>query len=108
MEKSEHKKTQRPSDLEEQMYRSCLKQVVKFLNTTLPPLSESDESIAQSTVPSTKKTKVGKNPKRDTTREDGNSYSLRDVTPSKTRENAGKKTSKKASNNKKGSKSKSR
>ncbi|ELA41899.1 uncharacterized protein VICG_01083 [Vittaforma corneae ATCC 50505] len=100
MAKSEQKEIQPLSGLEEQMYKSCLKQIVKYLNTTLPPLSESDESTIQSTTPSTKQTKTAKDSKTDARRESRGSYLLRDVVPSKIRKSIDKRISKKTSNGK--------
>lgn len=72
--------------LEKEIYRSCLKQVVEYLNTTLPPLEDSDESS------NIEKPKVEK--KKDKFKkkeEDTDYYLLRDTQPTRTIEKCTKK-----------------
>lgn len=66
-------------NLEKEMYRSCLKQVVAYLNTTLPPLSESEESIIEPKTPKVDKIKKIKKEIKPVE----NSYLIRDTIPSK-------------------------
>lgn len=84
-----HTTSKKRTGIEEEMYRSCLRQVVAHLNTTLPPLSDTEES---SEVPVKQQP-----PKKKLTREEPTkgSYMLRDVKPSKVREACVKKEKKK-------------
>lgn len=88
--------------LEREIYRACLKQVVEFLNTTLPPISDSEDSEKVSKA-SSKKNKIEST--KETTESSGTveaagsvkkisvrngrekndrlSYSLRSVTPTR-------------------------
>lgn len=69
---------QKSPDVEKEIYRSCLKLVVKHLNSTLPVLSDSEES-ERPVKRLERKTPKEKILEKKT---EGNSYLMRDVKPS--------------------------
>lgn len=68
-------------ELETKMYRSCLKQLVNYLNSKLPKLEESSfESVVELEE---KPKRVKKLPKEIIKEEFNDSYKLKDVTPTR-------------------------
>lgn len=70
------------AELEKKMYKSSLKQVVEFLNTTLPPIEDSSE-VENKIKKQKLKKKASKKIEQDEIVDDKNSYRIRDVTPSR-------------------------
>lgn len=96
-------------ELEKRMYRSSLRQIVKFLNTTLPPVCVSEESSteeppreASKEAPKEKRPlkarRLGIYKVRDTKKktralvEDAGGYSVRAVTPTRVKKTVEKET----------------
>lgn len=99
MEENAIKKQNTPDEaikLEREIYRACLKQVVAVLNTTLPPLSDSEEEIEKQPEP--KKQKATEEKEEECGK---NSYRLRDVTPTRIMKEVAKPSSKAPENQKK-------
>lgn len=82
MPSSENKQqvVQHAGNIEDKMYKSSLKQVVAFLNTTLPQVGEADSLEATDKLD--KKTKKVRS-KQDRDSELQSSYLMRDVTPTR-------------------------
>jgi len=71
------------AELEKKMYKSCLKQVVEFLNTTLPPIEDFSEVENKIKKQKLKKKASKKVEQDDDIVDEKNSYKIRDVTPSR-------------------------
>lgn len=77
MDNEDTRNTVEESPIEKEIYRSCLKELVEFLNTTLPPLSD-EESESEEKQPQKKK-KIIQKEKKPTE----SSYLLKDVVPTR-------------------------
>lgn len=72
--------------IEKEIYRSCLKQVVNFLNTTLPPIPDSDESddVETKTKKQAGNKDKSKSKEKPLEKEDiKNSYKIKDTVPTR-------------------------
>lgn len=70
------------NEIDETLYKSCLKQVVKHLNSRLPPLE--DDKSSESMIEVEEKIKRPKKLQKDIVKEQfGDSYSIKDVTPTR-------------------------
>lgn len=89
VEKSSRAQDVGGEDLEKRMYRSSLKQVVEFMNATLPPLSESSELKPITVVRPRTERQLGTYKVRDSKKktrllmQDDKSYSVRSVLPTR-------------------------